>query len=122
MEASWSAYWLVYGGLLLTGLGWGAVEAGTNPLVAAIYPEEKTHRLNILHAWWPAGIVAGGLLGTGVRGSVATLGAEPADPVRAGGGAGDAGRDRQLSGHGAGGCRRVVTVRCSERLVARPVS
>ena len=63
MEASWSAYWLVYGGLLLTGLGWGAVEAGTNPLVAAIYPDQKTHRLNILHAWWPAGIVAGGLLG-----------------------------------------------------------
>jgi MFS family permease len=63
LEPSWSGYWLVYGGLLLTGLGWGAVEAGTNPLVAAIYPEEKTHRLNILHAWWPAGIVAGGLLG-----------------------------------------------------------
>lgn len=60
---SWTSYWLVYGGLLLTGLGWGAVEAGTNPLVAALYPEEKTHRLNILHAWWPAGIVAGGLLG-----------------------------------------------------------
>lgn len=56
-------YWLVYGGLLLTGLGWGAVEAATNPLVASIYPKEKTHRLNILHAWWPAGIVAGGLLG-----------------------------------------------------------
>jgi len=50
-------------GLLLTGLGWGAVEAGSNPMVAAIYPEEKTHRLNLLHAWWPAGIVAGGLLG-----------------------------------------------------------
>lgn len=63
IEPGWSAYWLVYGGLLLTGLGWGAVEAGTNPLVAAIYPEDKTHRLNVLHAWWPAGIVAGGLLG-----------------------------------------------------------
>ena len=66
MEPSWSSYWLVYSGLLLTGLGWGAVEAGTNPLVAAIYPEGKTHRLNILHAWWPAGIVAGGLLGLGL--------------------------------------------------------
>lgn len=63
MEPSTGAYWLVYGGLLLTGLGWGAVEAATNPLIAAIYPGEKTHRLNILHAWWPAGIVAGGLLG-----------------------------------------------------------
>ena len=63
MQPSKEAYWLVYGGLLLTGLGWGAVEAATNPLIAAIYADEKTHRLNILHAWWPAGIVAGGLLG-----------------------------------------------------------
>jgi MFS family permease len=54
---------LVLTGLLLTGLGWGAVEAGTNPMVAAIYPDDKTHRLNILHAWWPAGIVIGGLSG-----------------------------------------------------------
>ena len=63
MGASRTSYWLVYVGLLLTGLGWGAVEAATNPLVSALYPEQKTHRLNILHAWWPAGIVAGGLLG-----------------------------------------------------------
>ncbi len=54
---------LVFASLLLTGLGWGAVEAASNPMVAALYPEEKTHRLNILHAWWPAGIVVGGLLG-----------------------------------------------------------
>jgi fucose permease len=52
--------------LLLTGLGWGAVEAASNPMVAALYPEEKTHRLNILHAWWPGGIVVGGLLGVGI--------------------------------------------------------
>jgi MFS family permease len=58
-----TTYPLVLAGLLATGLGWGAVEAGSNPMVAAIYPEEKTHRLNILHAWWPAGIVVGGLLG-----------------------------------------------------------
>ncbi|MFT4519648.1 MAG: MFS family permease [Halioglobus sp.] len=52
--------------LLLTGLGWGAVEAASNPMVAALYPDEKAHRLNILHAWWPAGIVVGGLLGVGI--------------------------------------------------------
>ena len=52
--------------LLLTGFGWGAVEAASNPMVAALYPEEKTHRLNILHAWWPAGIVVGGLLGVAI--------------------------------------------------------
>ncbi|GAB3291890.1 MFS transporter [Parahaliea aestuarii] len=63
MPVSDSSYWLVLFGLLLTGLGWGAVEAASNPLVASLYPEEKTHRLNILHAWWPAGIVVGGLAG-----------------------------------------------------------
>jgi MFS family permease len=52
--------------LLLTGLGWGAVEAASNPMVAALFPEEKTHRLNILHAWWPAGIVVGGLMGVAI--------------------------------------------------------
>jgi MFS family permease len=57
---------VVLASLLLTGLGWGAVEAASNPMVAALYPEEKTHRLNILHAWWPAGIVVGGLLGVAI--------------------------------------------------------
>ncbi|HEY7670906.1 MAG TPA: MFS transporter, partial [Gammaproteobacteria bacterium] len=68
MPVSTATYWWIYGGFLLTGLGWGAVEAGSNPLVTALYPDEKTHRLNILHAWWPAGIVAGGLLGIGLGG------------------------------------------------------
>ena len=63
MAPTVAAYWVVYFGLLLTGLGWGAVEAATNPLIAVAYPDEKTHRLNILHAWWPAGIVIGGLIG-----------------------------------------------------------
>lgn len=58
-----STYPLILAGLLATGLGWGAVEAASNPVVAALYPDEKTHRLNILHAWWPGGIVVGGLLG-----------------------------------------------------------
>ncbi|MBK6739992.1 MAG: hypothetical protein IPG64_20095 [Haliea sp.] len=37
-------------------------------MVAALYPEEKAHRLDILHAWWPAGIVVGGLLGVAITG------------------------------------------------------
>ena len=60
---------LILASLLLTGLGWGAVEAASNPMIAALYPEEKTHRLNILHAWWPAGIVVGGLLGVAITGA-----------------------------------------------------
>ncbi|WED23692.1 MFS transporter [Vibrio sp. JC009] len=54
---------IVWCSLLLTGLGWGAVEAAANPMIAALFPEEKAHRLNVLHAWWPAGIVVGGLSG-----------------------------------------------------------
>lgn len=57
---------LVLISLLLTGLGWGAVEAAANPMVASLYPEDKTHRLNRLHAWWPAGIVVGGLIGIAI--------------------------------------------------------
>lgn len=63
MQVSSMVSSLVLAGLLLTGLGWGAVEAASNPMVTSLYPEDKTHRLNILHAWWPAGIVVGGLLG-----------------------------------------------------------
>lgn len=48
-------------GMVICGLGWGSMEASVNPLVAALYPDDKTSRLNILHAWWPAGIVIGGL-------------------------------------------------------------
>jgi len=59
---------LVLLSLLLTGLGWGAVEAASNPMIATLYPHEKTHRLNILHAWWPGGIVVGGLLGVAITG------------------------------------------------------
>ncbi len=66
MAVGTSVETLVMVSLLLTGLGWGAVEAASNPMVAALYPEEKTHRLNILHAWWPAGIVVGGLLGVAI--------------------------------------------------------
>ncbi len=48
-------------GMIVCGIGWGATEASINPVTAALYPNDKTHRMNVLHAWWPAGIVAGGL-------------------------------------------------------------
>src|SRR5438105_12043325 len=37
------------------------VEGVINPLVATAYPEVKTQKLNILHAWWPGGLIIGGL-------------------------------------------------------------
>jgi predicted MFS family arabinose efflux permease len=38
------------------------VEAAVNPLVATVYPNNKTARLTALHAWFPGGIVIGGVL------------------------------------------------------------
>jgi MFS family permease len=46
----------------LVGSANGLVEIGINPLAATLYPKEKTHRLNILHAWWPGGLFLGGLI------------------------------------------------------------
>ena len=49
--------------MLLAGFGNGLVEAVINPLIATLYPDEKTHKLNVLHSWWPGGLIIGGLLG-----------------------------------------------------------
>ncbi|MDH7482339.1 MAG: MFS transporter [Armatimonadota bacterium] len=46
-------------GTLLIGFGNGFIEGAVNPLVATLYPEDKTAKLNALHAWWPGGIVIG---------------------------------------------------------------
>jgi MFS family permease len=51
---------------LVIGLGNGFVEAGINPLVATVYPDQKTHKLNLLHAWWPGGIVLGSVASYGL--------------------------------------------------------
>jgi MFS family permease len=44
------------------GLSQGLVEGVINPLIATIYADEKTRKLNMLHAWWPGGLVIGGLI------------------------------------------------------------
>jgi fucose permease len=56
-------YGIVWGGMFLSGIGWGLTEAAINPLTAQLYPEDTTHRLNLLHAWYPGGLIAGGLSG-----------------------------------------------------------
>lgn len=53
-----SLYW----GTLLIGLANGMVEAVVNPLTASVYSQEKTKYLNILHAWFPGGLMIGGIL------------------------------------------------------------
>ncbi|MGE0128609.1 MAG: sugar MFS transporter [Blastocatellales bacterium] len=56
------SYTVLYMSMLVAGFGNGLVEAVINPLAATIYPDEKTHKLNVLHAWWPGGLIIGGLL------------------------------------------------------------
>ncbi len=58
-----TAYLFLYWGTFLFGLANGVLEAVANPLVATLYPKNRTHYLNILHASWPLGMVFGGLIG-----------------------------------------------------------
>jgi fucose permease len=59
-------YDVIWLGAVILGIGWGMVETVINPLIATLYPDQKTARLNALHAWWPGGLVIGGLLGVGL--------------------------------------------------------
>ncbi len=59
---SGSVYLLLNLAMVIWGFGWGATEASINPVTATLYPDDKTGKLNSLHAYWPAGIIVGGLL------------------------------------------------------------
>jgi len=59
-----AAYWCLFSAMFIFSIGNGVCEAVVNPLVATLFPKEKTHYLNILHAGWPAGLVLGGLAST----------------------------------------------------------
>ena len=50
-------------GMFLFAIANGTLEAVANPLVATLFPNNRTHYLNILHASWPAGLVIGSALG-----------------------------------------------------------
>ena len=57
-----STYLLLNMAMVIWGFGWGATEASINPVIATLYSGDKTGKLNALHAWWPAGLIVGGLL------------------------------------------------------------
>jgi MFS family permease len=59
-------YPLLLSASFLIGLANGLTEAVINPLIATLYPERKTHKLNVLHAWWPGGLILAGLAGYAV--------------------------------------------------------
>lgn len=54
-----AAYECLFWGMFIFAVGNGLCEAVVNPLTATLFPKNKTHYLNILHAGWPAGLVAG---------------------------------------------------------------
>ncbi len=56
------AYPVLFGAMFIGGCGNGLVEIAINPLAATLFPDRKTHYLNILHAWWPGGLILGGLI------------------------------------------------------------
>lgn len=58
-------FWTLFFGTLCIGLANGLVEAACNPLITALYPGDKTRKLNQFHVWFPGGIVLGGLAAYG---------------------------------------------------------
>ena len=57
-----TGYWSLFFSTLLIGIANGTVEASCNPLVTALYPNNKTTKLNHFHLWFPGGIVIGTLI------------------------------------------------------------
>lgn len=58
-----SAYSFLVWGMFIFAFANGVLEAVANPLIATIFPQNRTHYLNILHASWPLGMILGGVVG-----------------------------------------------------------
>jgi MFS family permease len=54
-----NAYGYLFWGMFIFAYANGTLEAVANPLVATVFPKQRTHYLNILHASWPLGMVVG---------------------------------------------------------------
>lgn len=59
-------FWGLFGGALIIAMANGLVEAACNPLVATLFPENRTVKLNQFHVWFPGGVVLGGLAAYGL--------------------------------------------------------
>ncbi|MHA4811910.1 MFS transporter [Flavitalea flava] len=60
-------YWTLFLSTLLIGIANGTVEAACNPLVASLFTDNKTTKLNHFHLWFPGGIVIGTLIVFGLN-------------------------------------------------------
>lgn len=76
-----AAYWCLFFAMLIFSIGNGLCEAVVNPLTATLFPKNKTHYLNILHAGWPAGLVLGGLASYFMAAKLGPTGEIVAPPV-----------------------------------------
>lgn len=76
-----AAYWCLFSAMLIFSIGNGLCEAVVNPLTATLFPKNKTHYLNILHAGWPAGLVLGALASFFMSGNVSPSGEVLTPPV-----------------------------------------
>lgn len=63
-------FWCLFVGMFMFAIGNGVCEAVVNPLVATLFPNNKTHYLNVLHAGWPAGLILGGVASIFMAGNV----------------------------------------------------
>lgn len=68
-----NAYGFLFWGMFIFAYANGTLEAVANPLVATVFPKNRTHFLNILHASWPLGMVVGAIASY-VLGTVMHLG------------------------------------------------
>ncbi len=62
-----TGYWTLFLSTLLIGIANGTVEAACNPLVASLFPRNKTTKLNHFHLWFPGGIFIGTLIVFGLN-------------------------------------------------------
>ena len=68
-----AAFNCLFWGMFIFAVGNGLCEAVVNPLTATLFPKNKAHYLNILHAGWPAGLVLGGLASAFMAGAPADV-------------------------------------------------
>lgn len=66
-------FWVLMLGAIGMGIGNGLIEVAGNPLTATLFPENKTTKLNHFHAFFPGGMVLGGLVAW-LMGQVGSIG------------------------------------------------
>jgi MFS family permease len=60
------SFWGLMISTFLVSFANGLVEAGCNPMIADLFPKNKTTMLNRFHVWFPGGLVIGALISAGM--------------------------------------------------------